>query len=149
MAINKTPKNMKKLMLAALLAGASLSVQAQDAKVTNSNSQQKQKPSLSPEDRAVRQVRRMTGPAQLSNEQIQAIRPILVEREKERDAIKNAAASDMKKQLKALNEKYETKLKASIKPEQWQSWEKFREEQKQNRKQGNAPKQSEQDQEQD
>jgi hypothetical protein len=140
---------MKKLMLAALLAGASFSVQAQDAKISNSSIQQKQKPALSPEDRAVRQVRRMAGPAQLSSEQIEAIKPILVEREKQRDAIKTAAAADMKKQLKALNEKYETKLKSSMKPEQWQNWEKFREEQKQNRKQGNAPKQSEQDQEQD
>jgi hypothetical protein len=69
----------------------------------------------------------------------------LVEREKERESIKNANAADMKKQIKALNERYEAKLKASMKPEQWQNWEKFRAEQKEKRKGESAPQVPEQD----
>jgi hypothetical protein len=136
---------MKKILFAALIACTTLTAKAQDAKVANQTKEQKQKPALSPEDRAVRQLRRMTGPAQLNKEQTEAIKPILIEREKERDNIKNANAADMKKQLKALNDKYEPKLKASMKPEQWQGWEKFRAEQKEKRKADNAPKGQEQD----
>jgi hypothetical protein len=87
----------------------------------------------------------MTGPAQLTKEQTEIIRVVLVEREKERERIKNENAADMKKQMKALNERYEAKLKASMKPEQWQNWEKFRAEQKEKRKGGNAPQAPEQD----
>jgi hypothetical protein len=136
---------MKKILFAALIAGASLTAQAQDAKVASPTKEQKQKQALSPEDRAIRQLRRMTGPAQLTKEQTDVIRVILVEREKERESIKNANAADMKKQLKALNERYEAKLKASMKPEQWQNWEKFRAEQKEKRKGESAPQVPEQD----
>jgi hypothetical protein len=136
---------MKKILFAALIAGASLTAQAQDAKVASPTKEQKQKQALSPEDRAIRQLRRMTGPAQLTKEQTDVIRVVLVEREKERESIKNANAADMKKQLKALNERYEAKLKASMKPEQWQNWEKFRAEQKEKRKGESAPQVPEQD----
>lgn len=136
---------MKKILFAALIAGATFTVQAQDAKVASPTKEQKQKPVLTAEDRAVRQLRRMTGPAQLTKEQTEVIRPILLSRETERDNIKKANASDMKKQMKALNDKYEAKLKASMNPEQWQNWEKFRAEQKEKRKGGNAPQAPEQD----
>ena len=136
---------MKKILFAALIAGASLTAQAQDAKVASPTKEQKQKQTLSPEDRAIRQLRRMTGPAQLTKEQTEIIRIVLVEREKERESIKNANTADMKKQIKALNERYEAKLKASMKPEQWQNWEKFRAEQKEKRKGENAPQVPEQD----
>ena len=136
---------MKKILFAALIAGASLTTQAQDVKVASPTKEQKQKQALSPEDRAIRQLRRMTGPAQLTKEQTDVIRVVLVEREKERESIKNANAADMKKQIKALNERYEAKLKASMKPEQWQNWEKFRAEQKEKRKGESAPQVPEQD----
>jgi hypothetical protein len=136
---------MKKILFAALIAGASLTAQAQDAKVASPTKEQKQKQALSPEDRAIRQLRRMTGPAQPTKEQTDVIRVVLVEREKERESIKNANAADMKKQIKALNERYEAKLKASMKPEQWQNWEKFRAEQKEKRKGESAPQVPEQD----
>ncbi len=136
---------MKKILFAALIACTTLTAKAQDAKVASPTKEQKQKQTLSPEDRAIRQLRRMTGPAQLTKEQTEIIRIVLVEREKERESIKNANAADMKKQIKALNERYEAKLKASMKPEQWQGWEKFRAEQKEKRKADNAPKGQEQD----
>lgn len=136
---------MKKILFAALIAGASLSTQAQDAKVESPSKEQKQKQALSPEDRAVRLLRRMTGPAQLTKEQTDIIGVVLLEREKERERIKIENATDMKKQLKALNERYEEKLKASMKPEQWQNWEKWREEQKNKRKSESKPQAPEQD----
>ncbi len=136
---------MKKIIYAALIVCATVSVQAQDAKTAKASKEQNQKAALSPEDKAIRILRRMTGPAQLSSEQTEKIKPLLIEREKSKEAIKKAAAPDMRKQLKALNDKYEAQLKGIMKPEQWQGWEKFRAEQKEKRKENNAPESQEQD----
>ena len=81
----------------------------------------------------------------MSKAKTKVIRPSLRSSETDSNSMKKANAADMKKQMKALNDKYEAKLKASMNPEQWQNWEKFRAEQKEKRKAGNAPQAPEQD----
>ena len=87
------------------------------------------KANLSPEERAVRQLRKMSGPAMLKKEQMEPVKAVLLAREQEKERIKNAVKPS-KKALNELNEKSETQLKSILSEEQWKSWEKWREEQK-------------------
>jgi hypothetical protein len=91
------------------------------------------KANLTPEERAVRQLRKMSGPAMLKKEQMEPVKAVLLAREQEKERIKNAANPD-KKALKELNEKSEAQLRSILSDEQWKSWEKWREEQKARRK---------------
>jgi hypothetical protein len=100
------------------------------------------KANLSPEERAVRQLRKMSGPAMLKKEQMEPVKAVLLAREQEKERIKNAEIPD-KKALKQLNEKSETQLKAILSEEQWKSWEKWREEQK--ARKSNSPSIEDQD----
>jgi len=91
------------------------------------------KSNLTPEERAVRQLRKMSGPAMLKKEQMEPVKAVLLAREQEKERIKNAENPD-KKALKGLNEKTEAQLKSILSEEQWKGWEKWREEQKARRK---------------
>ncbi|MFN5317434.1 MAG: hypothetical protein ACK5CY_01180 [Bacteroidia bacterium] len=135
---------MKAYFVAICLSAFALSAAAQqvEKQAPSPQSVSVKKSNLTPEERAVRQLRKMSGPAMLKKEQMEPVKAVLLAREQEKERIKNEAIPN-KKALKELNEKSEAQLKSILSEEQWKSWEKWREEQKAKRK--DTPTNDEQD----
>jgi hypothetical protein len=126
---------MKAYFVAICLSAFAFSASAQqvEKQAPSAQSVSVKKSNLTPEERAVRQLRKMSGPAMLKKEQMEPVKAVLLAREQEKERIKNAENPD-KKALKELNEKSEAQLKSILSEEQWKGWEKWREEQKARRK---------------
>lgn len=126
---------MKILVLSALLAVSSLSfAQSQQAPTQTKTTQQKRE--LTPEDKAIRQLRLMTSKTNLTDAQTPEVKQILLARENEKEAARKANGGDkekLKSSYKAINVKYDDKLQAALTPEQWKNWVTFREDFKKRR----------------
>lgn len=89
------------------------------------------------EERATRATRMMTANLQLSHEQQSQIMPILMERERNKDAARNQHANNREAErnaVKKVNSDADERLKEVLTAEQFQKLQTLREEQKQKAK---------------
>lgn len=125
---------MKTLFLTACLA-FSFGAFAQSKQTTAPTQQQAktQKRTLTPEDKATRALRMIISQTGLRDDQTQAVKQILLDRENAKESAKKANQGDKEKaraEIQAINQKSEEKLQAILSPEQWKRWITSREDQK-------------------
>jgi Spy/CpxP family protein refolding chaperone len=93
----------------------------------------KQKSNLTPEQRATRVIRMMSHKVNLTDAQNAALKPILNQREMEKEKIKSNSALEPKAKrasILEINAKYDEMIKKELTSEQWLKFEEFREEMK-------------------
>ncbi len=106
----------KKLILVLSIFTASLTINIDTVKAQDSQSTQ-QDQNQTPEQRAAKQVQRLTKALTLSNDQVAQIQPMLLELNQKRDAMRNAsdkraAMKDMRDLVMAQDDKMKTILNA-------------------------------------
>jgi periplasmic protein CpxP/Spy len=107
----------KKLILALSIFAVSITVSVDSAKAQDEGFQNVAQQDQTPEQRAIKQVQRLTKALTLTNDQAVQIQPMLLELNQKRDAMRNAsdkraAMKDMRELVTAQDEKMKTILNA-------------------------------------
>lgn len=107
----------KKLILAFSIFTASFTINVDSANAQDASFQNVAQQDQTPEQRASNQVQRLTKALTLSNDQVAQIKPMLLELNQKRDAMRNAsdkraAMKDMRDLVTAQDEKMKTILNA-------------------------------------
>jgi periplasmic protein CpxP/Spy len=107
----------KKLVMALSIFTASFTLNVDSAKAQDAGFQNVAQQDQTPEQRATKQVQRLTKALTLSNDQIAQIQPMLLDLNQKRDAMRNAsdkraAMKDMRDLVTAQDEKMKTILNA-------------------------------------
>jgi periplasmic protein CpxP/Spy len=107
----------KKLILALSIFTASFTINIDAAKAQDGSAQNASQQDQTPEQRATKQVQRLTKALTLTNDQVAQIQPILLELNQKRDAMRNAsdkraAMKEMRDLVAAQDEKMKTILNA-------------------------------------
>jgi periplasmic protein CpxP/Spy len=107
----------KKLILAFSIFTASFAINVDSANAQDASFQNVAQQDQTPEQRASNQVQRLTKALTLSNDQVAQIKPMLLELNQKRDAMRNAsdkraAMKDMRDLVTAQDEKMKTILNA-------------------------------------
>ncbi len=107
----------KKLILALSIFTASFTINIDSAKAQDAGVQNVAQQDLTPEQRAAKQVQRLTKALTLTNDQVAQIQPMLLELNQKRESIKNAsdkraALKEMRDLVSAQDEKMKTILNA-------------------------------------
>lgn len=106
---------------------------SKSAAPTTNQSGNNPKKDLTPEQRATRVIRMMSHKVSLTEAQHAALKPLVNEREVEKEKIKTNSSLDSKSKRAAImeiNTKYDALLKKELSPEQWTKYEEFRVEMK-------------------
>jgi periplasmic protein CpxP/Spy len=114
--INQKTMN-KKLVLALSIFTASFTINIDSANAQDASLQNIAQQDQTPEQRATKQVQRLTKALTLTNDQVAQIQPMLLELNQKRDAMRNAsdkraAMKDMRDLVTAQDEKMKTILNA-------------------------------------
>jgi periplasmic protein CpxP/Spy len=107
----------KKLILVLSIFTASFTINIDTAKAQDAGVQSVAQQDLTPEQRATKQVQRLTKALTLTNDQVAQIHPMLLELNQKRDAMRNAsdkraAMKDMRDLVTAQDDKMKTILNA-------------------------------------
>jgi periplasmic protein CpxP/Spy len=107
----------KKLILALSIFTASFTINIDAAKAQDGSAQNASQQDQTPEQRATKQVQRLTKALTLTNDQSAQIQPMLLELNQKRDAMRNAsdkraAMKEMRDLVAAQDEKMKTILNA-------------------------------------
>ena len=107
----------KKLILALSIFTASVTVNIEPANAQDEGFQSVAQQDQTPEQKATKQVQRLTKALTLTNDQVAQIQPMLLELNQKRDAMRNAsdkraAMKDMRDLVSAQDEKMKTILSA-------------------------------------
>jgi periplasmic protein CpxP/Spy len=107
----------KKLILALSIFTASFTINIDSAKAQDGGVQNVSQQDQTPEQRAAKQVQRLTKALTLTNDQVAQIQPMLLELNQKRDAMRNAsdkraAMKDMRDLVTAQDDKMKTILNA-------------------------------------
>jgi periplasmic protein CpxP/Spy len=107
----------KKLILALSVCTASFTINIDAAKAQDGGFQSVAQQDQTPEQRASKQVQRLTKALTLTNDQVAQIQPMLLELNQKRDAMRNAsdkraAMKDMRDLVSAQDDKMKTILNA-------------------------------------
>jgi hypothetical protein len=127
----------KKLILALSIFTASVTMNIETAKAQDEGFQNVAQQNQTPEQRAAKQVQRLTKALTLTNDQVSQIQPMLLELNQKRDAMKDADASNKRtamKEMRTLAMAQDEKMKTILSADQYAKYEDIKDDAKEKMK---------------